>query len=380
MNKIQMVDLIGQYQDIKTEIAPALDKILETAAFIGGTELKEFENELSKFLNVKHVIPCANGTDALQIAMMALDLKPGDEVIVPNFTYIATVEVISLLRLNMVLVDVDLDSFNMNLDSLKNAITPKTKAIVPVHLYGQCSNMEPILQIAKENNIYVIEDNAQAIASVYTFKDGSKKFSGTMGDIGTTSFYPSKNLSCYGDGGAMFTNNDEIAGKLRMIANHGQNRRYYFDAVGVNSRLDGIQAAILRIKLKNLWKYSEARQKLASMYDEGFANLQDIICPSKLDYSTHVYHQYTIRVKDADNGKTREGLQDYLTTKEIPSVIFYPLPVHQQTAYQSDKYTDEMFPNAMTLSRQVLSLPMHTEMTKDQADYIIQNVISYFNS
>lgn len=375
-----MVDLIGQYQDIKTEIAPALDKILETAAFIGGTELKEFENELSKFLNVKHVIPCANGTDALQIAMMALDLKPGDEVIVPNFTYIATVEVISLLRLNMVLVDVDLDSFNMNLDSLKNAITPKTKAIVPVHLYGQCSNMEPILQIAKENNIYVIEDNAQAIASVYTFKDGSKKFSGTMGDIGTTSFYPSKNLSCYGDGGAMFTNNDEIAGKLRMIANHGQNRRYYFDAVGVNSRLDGIQAAILRIKLKNLWKYSEARQKLASMYDEGFANLQDIICPSKLDYSTHVYHQYTIRVKDADNGKTREGLQDYLTTKEIPSVIFYPLPVHQQTAYQSDKYTDEMFPNAMTLSRQVLSLPMHTEMTKDQADYIIQNVISYFNS
>lgn len=375
-----MVDLVGQYQGIKNEIAPAIDKILETAAFIGGAELKSFENELAEFLQVKHVIPCANGTDALKIALMALDLKPGDEVIVPNFTYIATVEMIALLRLTMVLVDVDMDTFNMNLVSLENAITPRTKAIVPVHLYGQCSDMEPIMKIAKSKGIFVIEDNAQAIASEYTFSDGSKKFAGTMGDIGTTSFYPSKNLSCYGDGGAMFTNDDAMAAKLRMIANHGQNRRYYFDAVGVNSRLDNIQAAILRIKLKNLRLYTQRRQDLALKYDRGFENFSHIVLPYHAKYSTHVFHQYTIRVIDQTNGKSRDGLQNFLAEQGIPSVIFYPLPVHQQTAYQTDRYTDEMFPNALELSGQVLSIPMHTEMSDEQAQYIIDRVKQYFRA
>jgi dTDP-4-amino-4,6-dideoxygalactose transaminase len=374
MKKIQMVDLVGQYQAIKDEIAPPLQNILDTAAFINGPEVKAFEAELAQYLNVKHVIGCANGTDALQVAMMALGLQPGDEVIVPDFTYIATVEVIALLRLQYVVADVDYDTFNLNIDSLRKAITPKTKAIVPVHLYGMCSNMEQILQVAREHNLFVIEDNAQAIGAEYTFSDGRKQFAGTMGNVGTTSFYPSKNLSCYGDGGALFTNDDELAAKLRMIANHGQNRRYYFDAVGVNSRLDSIQAAILRVKLRHLNRYTDARRALADAYDQAFANHPHILTPARAPYSTHVFHQYTIRVVNHN----RDGLQEFLAKKDIPSVIFYPLPVHQQTAYLTPRFTDDMFPVSCQLAREVLSLPMHTEMEADQRDYIIESVREYF--
>ena len=369
-----MVDLVNQYQSIKEEIAIPLQNILDTASFINGPEVKAFESEIAEKLKVKHAIGCANGTDALQISMMALGLQPGDEVIVPNFTYIATVEMIALLKLNMVLVDVDYDTFNMNIESLRNAITPKTKAIIPVHLYGMCSDMEPILKVAREHNLFVIEDNAQAIGSIYTFSNGEKQYSGTMGTVGTTSFYPSKNLSCYGDGGALFTQDDDIAARLRMIANHGQNRRYYFDAVGVNSRLDSIQAAVLRVKLRHLDRYHSARQSLADAYDQGFKGHANIKTPYRASYSTHVFHQYTIKVVDHD----RDGLQEYLAKKDIPSVIFYPLPVHQQTAYQTPKYTDQMFPVSCQLAKEVLSLPMHTEMEADQRDFIIESVLSYF--
>lgn len=375
MKKIQMVDLIAQYEPIRDEVEAALKQIFNTAAYIGGPEVKAFTDELAAYLNVKHVIPCANGTDALQIAMMALGYAPGDEIIVPNFTYIATVEVIALLRLTPVLVDVDPKSFNIDPDAVKKAITPRTKAILPVHLYGQSANMAPLLDLAREHGLHVIEDNAQAIGAKYTFPDGRTAFTGTMGTVGTTSFYPSKNLSCAGDGGALFTNDDDTAHALRTIANHGQNRRYYFDMVGVNSRLDSVQAAVLRAKLRRLDQYTAARQRLAAAYDAAFAGHPHIAAPARMPWSSHVFHQYTIQVSP----ELRAGLQEHLTKREVPSVVFYPLPIHQQTAYRNDAiWNDGQFPHTVELCSRVLSLPMHTEMDDEQAAYITGSVLEFF--
>jgi dTDP-4-amino-4,6-dideoxygalactose transaminase len=368
-----MVDLQGQYHKIQQEVDTAILNVVRTAAYINGPEVTQFQQELERYLSVKHVIPCANGTDALQVAMMALELKAGDEVIVPNFTYIATVEVLALLGIKPVLVDVLPDSFNLDPSKLQAALTPKTKAIVPVHLFGQCADMAPILDFAAQHKLYVIEDTAQAIGADYTFPDGTVKKAGTMGDIGTTSFYPSKNLSCMGDGGAIFTHNDELAAKLRMIANHGQNRRYYFDRIGVNSRLDSIQAAVLRIKLRHLGAYTHARQQAAAYYDSALQGVNGLILPKRVANSTHVFHQYTIRVT---NGK-RDGLQNHLTSKAIPSVVFYPLGVHQQTAYQTPEYTDAHFPITVQLGNEVLSLPMHTELDTTQLQYITTAITEY---
>lgn len=369
-----MVDLQSQYYKIKPDVDNAMLNVLNSAAFINGPEVKFFQSELEAYLDVKHVIPCANGTDALQIALMALDLKEGDEVITADFTFAATVEVIHLLKLKAVLVDVDYDTFTMDTEKLKAAITPKTKAIIPVHLFGQCANMEEILAIAKAHNLYVIEDNAQAIGAEFTFADGTVKKSGTMGIIGTTSFFPSKNLGCYGDGGALFTDDDDLAHRLRGIVNHGMYERYYHDEVGVNSRLDSIQAAVLRKKLPLLDTYNDARRKAADFYDEAFAGYEQIITPARAAYSTHVFHQYTVRIT---NGK-RSELQQFLAEKEIPAMIYYPVALRKQKAYFQDS-NDADFENTDRLLEEVISLPMHTELDEEQLKFISEAVLEFIN-
>jgi dTDP-4-amino-4,6-dideoxygalactose transaminase len=374
--KIQMVDLKGQYEKIKEEIDAGIQNCIENTAFINGPEVKEFQQDFEKYLNVKHVIPCANGTDALQIAMMALDLKPGDEIICPAFTYVATAEVMGLLGLKPVMVDVDENTFNIDIDGLEKYISPKTKAIVPVHLYGQSAEMEKILEFAQKHNLFIIEDNAQAIGSDYTFSDGTVKKTGTIGHIGCTSFFPSKNLGCYGDGGAIMTDDDNLALKIRMIANHGQEKKYYHKVLGCNSRLDTIQAAILKVKLKNLDQYSEARNKMAVYYDEKLSSISEIQVPERAGNSTHVFHQYTLRVK---NGK-RDELQKYLAEKNIPSMIYYPLPLYKQEAFQ--QYVEEGFSLPVTekLCSEVISLPIHTEFNQEISDFIISEIKTFFNS
>ena len=373
MKKIQMVDLQSQYYKIKPEVDNAVASVMNSAAFINGPEVKSFQKELEDYLDVPHVIPCANGTDALQIALMALDLQEGDEIITADFTFAATVEVIHLLKLKAVLVDVDADTFTMNIDRLKAAITDKTKVIIPVHLFGQCANMEPIIEIAKAKNIVILEDNAQAIGSDYHFTDGTVKKTGTMGILGTTSFFPSKNLGCYGDGGAIFTTDDALAHKIRGIVNHGMYERYYHDEIGVNSRLDSIQAAVLRKKLPNLDGYNEARRKAADFYDEAFATHPEIQTPTRASYSTHVFHQYTLRIK---NGK-RNDLQKFLTEKEIPAMIYYPVALRKQKAYFQES-NDADFVNTDLLLEEVISLPMHTELDDEQLTYITEAVLEFF--
>ncbi|WP_439478969.1 DegT/DnrJ/EryC1/StrS family aminotransferase [Chryseobacterium aquaticum] len=372
MKKIQMVDLQSQYYKIKNDVDNAVLNVMDSAAFINGPEVKSFQNELETYLDVKHVIPCANGTDALQIALMGLDLQEGDEVITADFTFAATVEVIHLLKLKSVLVDVDYDTFTISTEQIRKAITPKTKAIIPVHIFGQCANMEEILKIAEEHNLFVLEDNAQAIGSQFTFSDGTVRFAGTMSTVGTTSFFPSKNLGCYGDGGAIFTNNDELAHRLRGIVNHGMYERYYHDEVGVNSRLDSVQAAILRKKLPNLDSYNDARRKAADYYDEAFAGNENILKPKRAEYSTHVFHQYTLRIL---NGKRNE-LQKFLTEKEVPAMIYYPVALRKQKAYFQES-NDEDFVNTDKLLDQVISLPMHTELDEEQLKYITDAVLEF---
>ncbi len=364
-----MVDLQSQYQKIKGDVDAAILNVLDSAAFINGPEVKQFETELQDYLNVKHVIPCGNGTDALQIALMALGLEPGDEVITADFTFAATVEVIDLLNLNSILVDVDYDTFTIDTDKLKAAITPKTKAIIPVHLFGQCANMDEIMAIAKEHNLVVIEDTAQAIGADYKGKKA-----GTIGHIGCTSFFPSKNLGCYGDGGAIFTNDDDIAHRLRGIVNHGMYKRYYHDEVGVNSRLDSVQAAVLRRKLPLLNDYNAARNKAAAYYSSAFADIDELLTPVKGDDTTHVFHQYTLRVT---NGKRNE-LQAFLTGKDIPAMIYYPVPLRKQKAYDNGHYNDADFPNTNKLVEEVMSLPMHTELDDEQLAYITSAVREFF--
>lgn len=373
MKKIQMVDLQSQYYKIKSEVDNAVAGVMNSAAFINGPEVKSFQKELEDYLDVPHVIPCANGTDALQIALMALDLKEGDEVITADFTFAATVEVIHLLKLKAVLVDVDADTFTMNIDKMKAAITDRTKVIIPVHLFGQCANMEAIIDAAAPHNIVVLEDNAQAIGSDFHFSDGTTKKSGTMGKLGTTSFFPSKNLGCYGDGGAIFTTDDDLAYKIRGIANHGMYERYYHDEIGVNSRLDSIQAAVLRKKLPQLDSYNEVRRKAADFYDEAFAGHPEIETPVRASYSTHVFHQYTLKIK---NGK-RNDLQKFLTEKEIPAMIYYPVALRKQKAYFQES-DDADFVNTDMLLEQVISLPMHTELDDEQLTYITESVLEFY--
>ena len=369
-----MVDLMAQYERIKPSVDAAIQSVITKAQFINGPEVSTFQEELSEYLGVKHVIPCANGTDALQIAMMGLGLQPGDEVITPSFTYIATTEVIALLGLTPVFVEVDEETFCMDPISLAKAITPKTKAIVPVHLYGQAANMEEIMRIANAHNLYVIEDNAQAIGCDYYFSSGDVAKTGTIGHIGCTSFFPSKNLGCFGDGGAMMTNDDELASKLRMIANHGQSKRYYHDQVGCNSRLDSVQAAVLRIKLQHLDSYNDARQNLAAHYDSEFQSIPGITIPVRKAYSTHVYHQYTLQV----NPELRDRLHEYLAEREIPSMIYYPVPAHRQLMFSAFGCDSLVLPVTDYLTERVISLPMHTEMKQDQRDYIVTTVQSFF--
>lgn len=369
-----MVDLKAQYEKIGAEIDIAIKSVLESTAFIKGPDVKLFEEELQEYMGVKHVVSCANGTDALQLAMMALALKPGDEVITTNFTFIATVEVIALLGLKLVIIDPDPGSFNISVEAVRKAITPKTKAIVPVHLFGQCADMESLMEIAKKYNLYIIEDAAQATGADYFFRDGTTKKAGTIGHIGTTSFFPSKNLGCYGDGGALYTNDDALAEKLRSIANHGMKVRYHYDDIGVNSRLDTIQAAILRVKLKHLSHFNSARRAVADLYDEAFAKCHSLSVPERVSYSSHIFHQYTIRVK---NGK-RDGLKKFLESKKIPSMVYYPGPLHMQEAYRYLGYRDNEFPVTTALCKEVLSLPMHPDMEQEQIDYIILNILKFF--
>jgi dTDP-4-amino-4,6-dideoxygalactose transaminase len=371
MMNIPMVDLKTQYNRVKNEIDQAILNVVENTAFINGPAVKEFQTGLEQYMGVKHVIPCANGTDALQIAMMALDLKPGDEVITTSFTFVATVEVIALLQLVPVLVDALPGTYNIDPVALEKAITPKTKAIVPVHLFGQCADMESIMAIAEKHNLYVIEDNCQAIGAYYTFSDGTRKQAGTIGNVGTTSFFPSKNLGCYGDGGAMFTNDDTLAEKLRMISNHGMKVRYYHDSIGVNSRLDTIQAAVLNVKLAQLDTYIANRQNAAAYYDKAFANHPNITIPARDPKSTHVFHQYTLVL----NGVDRSALQAKLQEKGISSMVYYPVPMHMQKAYMDDRYKEGDFPVTETLSHNVMSLPMHTELTDEQLAYIVEGLI-----
>jgi len=375
MRKIQMVDTKNQYLAIKKEVDEAIQEVLDSAAYINGKAVKDFAQNLSTYLGVDHVIPCANGTDALQIAMMALDLKPGDEIITPSFTYIATTEVVALLGLKPVFVDVDPITFCMDIESLKKAITPKSKVIVPVHLYGHAAPMEEIMEIAKANNLFVIEDNAQAIGCDYTFSNGVTKKTGTIGHIGATSFYPSKNLGAFGDGGALCTNDKALADKMTMIANHGQSARYYHDVVGCNSRLDSIQAAILNIKLKKLDEYNKARLAVANYYTNAFASIKQILAPSQAKYSTHVYHQYTLQLKGVD----REKFIAHLAAKEIPCMIYYPVPGHLQKMFGEQKNTNWNLPITDSLTPCVCSLPVHTEMDEQQLAYIEEGVKSFFN-
>ena len=371
-NKIQMVDLKGQYQKIKTEVDAAMNEVISSTSFINGPAVKEFQSDLENYLNIKHVIPCANGTDALQIAMMALDLKQGDEVITANFTYVATAEVIGLLGLSLVLVDVNQDTFNIDIESIERNITSKTKAIVPVHLFGQCADMERIMAIAKKHNLYVIEDTAQAIGADYSFSDGRNFKAGTIGTIGCTSFFPSKNLGCFGDGGAIFTNNDELAKKIRMIAHHGQSVQYVHEVLGVNSRLDSIQAAILKIKLKHLDEYALSRNKVAEFYDKAFSNHSKIKIPSRSKNSTHVFHQYTLQIIGYD----RTELREKLTEHGIPAMIYYPIPLHKQNAYKNERFKTNDFPITQKLCDTVLSLPMHTELDEETLNYITNTLLT----
>ena len=374
MKKIQMVDLKSQYESIKDKVAKKIDTIFEETSFINGNAVKKFQKELEGYLDTKHVIPCANGTDALQIAMMGLGLRPGDEVITVDFTFAATVEVIALLGLTPVLVDVDVDTYNMDTEALKKAITPKTKAIVPVHLFGQCAKMQEILKIAKEHHLYIIEDTAQAIGADYIFSQGHRKKAGTIGDIGTTSFFPSKNLGCYGDGGAIFTDNDELARTMRGLVNHGMYKRYYHEVVGINSRLDSIQAAVLSIKLPLLDNYCKARQRAADYYTKGFEGCQAIKTPFTNKNTTHVFHQYTLQINPSIY---RDGLHQYLLSKNIPNAIYYPVALHRQKAYRDNRYKEENFKITNDLVKKVLSLPMHTELDNEQQDYIIKNVLDF---
>lgn len=375
MVPIQMVDLKRQYLKIKPQVDAAIQEVLESAAFINGAPVQQFSQELQQYLDIKHVIPCANGTDALQIAMMALGLQPGDEVITPSFTFIATAEVIALLHLKPVFVDVDPKTFCLDPVAVEKAITSKTKAIVPVHLYGQSADMEPLMAIAEKHNIPVIEDNAQAIGGHYTFKNGTVKKLGAIGHIGCTSFFPSKNLGCYGDGGALFTNDDALAAKIRMVANHGQSARYYHDVVGVNSRLDTLQAVVLRIKLQLLDEYVTARRAVADAYDAGFAGIPQITTPYRAPYSYHVYHQYTLQL----NGVSRDELQKYLQERNVPAMIYYPVPAHQQKMFADFGGAAFNLPVTDDLTTKVISLPIHTEMDPDQLEHIIQSVKSFLN-
>ena len=378
-----MVDLVQQYQDIKPEIQASFSRILDSAAFINGPEVQGFQADLEAYLGVKHVIPCANGTDALQIAMMGLGLKPGDEVITADFTFAATVEVIALLQLIPVLVDVDPETFNIDPGAIRRAIGPKTKAIVPVHLFGQCAPMEEILEIAREHDLYVIEDNAQAIGANYKFSDGRLQKAGTLGHVGATSFFPSKNLGCYGDGGALFTNDDDLAHTLRGIVNHGMYTRYYHDVVGVNSRLDSLQAAVLRAKLPRLDRYCERRREAARYYNAAFGSHQELTVPKTMrgcdgicdTCDCHVFHQYTLKV----SGGRRDALAEHLAASDIPFGIYYPVPLHRQKAYADDRYRESDFKVTNQLCQEVISLPMHTELDEEQLEYITRTVLSFMD-
>lgn len=374
MDKIVMVDLQKQYQKIKHQIDAAMQEVLNTTAFIQGPQVQQFADALAKYNNVEYVIPCANGTDALQIAMMALDLRPGDEIILPVHTYVATAEVIALLGLTPVFTEVDAGTFNIDVNQLASKITAKTKAIVPVHLYGQCADMEPLLAIANKYNLHVIEDTAQALGATYIFSDSRKIRAGTMGTIGTTSFFPSKNLGCYGDGGALFTRDKELAEKIKMMANHGQRIKYHHDVIGVNSRLDTLQAAILNVKLNYLNEYEQARNKVANYYDAELAGINDLEIPKRSIHSTHVFHQYTLKIK---NGQ-RDVLKKYLEDKGIPTMIYYPVPLHLQKAYKRPGFEEGSFPLTESLSREVISLPIHTEMVEEQQHYIVSCIKDFF--
>ena len=373
---IQMVDLKSQYLKIKDDVDSAINDVINSTQFINGSHVKEFQSELASYLGVKHVITCGKGTDALQIAMMALGLRPGDEVITPSFTYIATTEVIALLGLKPVFVDCDSDTFNISVNEIEKAITKKTKAIVPVHLFGQSCNMKEIIQIANKYNLFVIEDNAQAIGSTYYGFSENKK-TGSIGDLGCTSFFPSKNLGCFGDGGAIMTNSDELNEKIRMIANHGQSKRYYHEVIGCNSRLDNIQAAVLRIKLRELDNYIYNRNKAADYYDQHLKKINQIEVPVRDKESKHVFHQYTLKLDDSIN---RNELIDYLSSKNIPAMVYYPVPAHQQKMFSSIAATYHNMKNTEGLSKRVISLPMHTELMTNQQDYIIENILNFLNN
>ena len=375
MKKIQMVDLRSQYLHIKTEIDRGIQEVIDSCAFINGPAVQTFQKNLEQYLGVKHVIPCANGTDALQVSMMALNLRPGDEVITSSFTFIATAEVIALLQLTPVLVDVDPVTYNIDPDAIERAITPKTKAIVPVHLFGQSAPMERIMEIARKHNLFVIEDNCQAIGSDYIFDDGTRKKAGTIGHIGCTSFFPSKNLGCYGDGGAIFTNDDELAKQMRVVVNHGMTVRYYHDYIGVNSRLDSIQAAVLNTKLAHLDEYASKRLSAAEFYDQAFAGHPKLVTPGKYQKSTHVFHQYTLVTKGVD----RKALLEFLQSKEIPAMVYYPVPLHMQKAYLDPRYKPGDFPITEHLCDTVFSLPMHTELEQDQLVHITGSVLEFLN-
>jgi dTDP-4-amino-4,6-dideoxygalactose transaminase len=375
MREIQMVDLKAQYEKFGPEIDEAIKSVLVSTAFIKGPDVQLFEQELQSFMGVNHVVSCANGTDALYLALKVLDLKPGDEVITTNFTFIATVEVVAALGLTPVIVDPEPGSFNISVDAIRKAITAKTKAIVPVHLFGQCADMESIMELALKNDLFVVEDAAQATGADYLFKDGTTKKAGTIGHIGTTSFFPSKNLGCYGDGGALYTNDASYARKLRSIANHGMKERYHYDDIGVNSRLDTVQAAILRVKLKYLAQFNTARSMVARRYDDAFSGCDSISVPERVNYSSHIFHQYTIKIK---NGK-RDELKNFLKTKDIPSMVYYPGPLHTQKAYGFLGYKEDDFPVTSMLCKEVLSLPIHPDMEDEQLDHIILHTLKFFN-
>ena len=384
MKKIQMVDLKGQYNKIKEVVDSSILDVIDSTAFINGPKVHQFQKNLEDYLNVKHVIPCANGTDALQIAMMGLGLKPGDEVITADFTFASTVEVIALLQLTPVLVDVDPVNFNIDIDAIKKAITPKTKAIVPVHLFGLCANMEAIMELAEEHNLYVIEDNAQGIGADYTYSNGKKTKAGTIGHVSSTSFFPSKNLGCYGDGGAIFTNDDDLAHMIRGIVNHGMYKRYHHDVIGVNSRLDSIQAVVLNAKLSHLDNYNKARRTAAQKYNVAFKGIENIITPTGASNCSeicdtcdcHVFHQYTLRVIDAD----RDALVAYLNSKDIPCGVYYPIPLHRQKAYLDDRYNEDDFKVTNQLVKEVISLPMHTELDDEQIEFITSTIKNFIKN
>ena len=372
MRKINMVDLFGQYENIKTEIDSGIQEVINTTEFINGTAVKKFSSELASYLDVKHLLPCANGTDALQIALMAIGCEPGDEIITVPFTFVATVEVIALLKLKPVFTEINPRTFNIDVNRIEEKITPRTKAIVPVHLFGQSADMEKIMEIAAKHNLYVIEDAAQAVGCDYIFSSGKKQKAGTIGHIGTTSFYPTKNLGAYGDGGALITNNDDLAQKIKIICDHGSSRKYYYDSIGVNSRLDSIQAAILRVKLAHLDAYNKKRIAVADFYNSKFKELSGMQIPETVPYSNHVYHQYTLLIEN-----NRDEMKEFLQSKGIPSMIYYPVPLHLSNAYKIYGYADGDFPVSEQIASQVLSLPMHTELDEEQLNYITGHVIDF---